>query len=61
MGRGGAVRHPPIVAEKSRIGDWEADTIIGAGHKGIIMSHVDRKSKYTKLTKRLRVARSFGR
>ena len=42
-------QRPAIVAEKSRIGDWEADTIIGAGHKGIIMSHVDRKSKYTKL------------
>jgi len=44
-------QRPTIVAEKSRIGDWEADTIIGAGHKGIIMSHVDRKSKYTKLAK----------
>ena len=44
-------QRPAIVAEKSRIGDWEADTIIGAGHKGIIMSHVDRKSKYTKLAK----------
>ena len=44
-------QRPAIVAEKSRIGDWEADTIIGAGHKGIIMSHVDRKSKYAKLAK----------
>ena len=44
-------QRPAIVAEKSRIGDWEADTIIRAGHKGIIMSHVDRKSKYTKLAK----------
>ncbi len=44
-------QRPAIVAEKSRIGDWEADTIIGANHKGVIMSHVDRKSKYTKLAK----------
>ena len=27
-------QRPAIVAEKSRIGDWEADTIIGAGHQG---------------------------
>src|SRR5271170_6546202 len=44
-------QRPAIVAEKSRIGDWEADTIIGAGHQGAIMSHVERKSKYTKLAK----------
>ena len=25
-------QRPPIVAAKSRIGDWEADTIIGANH-----------------------------
>jgi transposase, IS30 family len=42
-------RRPAIVATKSRIGDWEADTIIGARHQGAILSHVERKSKYTKL------------
>ena len=41
----------PIVAAKSRIGDWEADTIIGANHKGVVMSRVERTSKYTKLAK----------
>src|ERR1700720_3542603 len=44
-------QRPSIVAEKSRIGDWEADTIIGANHRGAVMSHVKRKSKYTKLAK----------
>ena len=44
-------QRPPIVAAKSRIGDWEADTIIGANHKGVVMSHVERTSKYTKLAK----------
>ena len=44
-------QRPPIVAAKSRIGDWEADTIIGADHKGVVMSHVERTSKYTKLAK----------
>ena len=37
-------QRPPIVAAKSRIGDWEADTIIGANHKGVVMSHVERTS-----------------
>lgn len=40
---------PKIVEEKSRIGDIEGDTIIGAQQKGAILSYVDRKSKYTKL------------
>jgi len=38
---------PPIVEKKQRFGDWEADTIIGAQHKGAIVSLVDRKSKFT--------------
>ena len=40
---------PMIVEQKSRIGDLEGDTIIGAKHKGAILSHVDRHSKFTKL------------
>ena len=44
-------QRPSIVAAKSRIGDWEADTIIGANHRGAVMSHVERTSKYTKLAK----------
>lgn len=35
----------PIVETKSRIGDWEADTVIGAGHQGAIVTIVERKSK----------------
>jgi IS30 family transposase len=42
---------PAVVEEKSRIGDWEGDTIIGAEHQGAIVSHVDRCSKYTLLAK----------
>jgi IS30 family transposase len=41
---------PAIVEKKQRIGDWEADTIIGARHQGCIISLVDRASKYTKLS-----------
>lgn len=42
---------PPIVKEKTRLGDWELDTIIGAGQSGAIVSMVDRASKLTKLKK----------
>jgi IS30 family transposase len=42
---------PAIVEERSRIGDWEADTIVGAAHKGVILSLVERVSKYTLLHK----------
>lgn len=40
---------PTIVEEKTRIGDFEIDTIVGKNHKGAIVSLVDRTSKYTKL------------
>ncbi len=36
---------PPIVDRRQRVGDWEADTIIGQNHKGAILSLVERKSK----------------
>ena len=42
-------KRPEVVARKSRFGDWEVDTIIGARHKGGILSAVERKSKLTRL------------
>ena len=36
---------PEIVEKKSRLGDWELDTIIGKGHQGAIVSIVDRASE----------------
>lgn len=44
-------QRPSIVEKKTRLGDWELDTIIGAGHKGVIVSMVERTSKLTKLAK----------
>lgn len=44
-------QRPSIVEEKTRLGDWELDTIIGAGYKGVIVSMVERASKLTKLVK----------
>jgi IS30 family transposase len=42
---------PPIVAEKSRIGDLEVDTIIGNGNHQAIVTIVDRKSKLLRMKK----------
>jgi IS30 family transposase len=42
---------PEIVIKKSRIGDWEIDTIIGSNKKEAVVSIVERKSKKTILRK----------
>ncbi len=45
---------PEIVEQRERIGDWEADTIIGAGKQGAIVTLVDRKTRLTLLKKVMR-------
>ena len=40
-------KRPSVVDSRQRIGDWEGDTIIGKGHKGALVTLVDRKSLYT--------------
>ncbi len=40
---------PASVEARLRIGDWEGDTIVGKGHQGVLVSLVDRKSRYTLL------------
>jgi len=42
---------PAIVETRTRIGDWEIDTIVGARHKQAIVSIVDRKTRFTLLHK----------
>lgn len=42
---------PAIVAAKSRLGDWEGDTIVGARHHGGLLTHVERKSLFTTISK----------
>ena len=37
-------QRPAIVDDRSRLGDWEADTIIGKAHKQVIVSLTERKS-----------------
>lgn len=48
-GRIGIEARPAIVERKERVGDLELDTIIGAQHRGAIVSIVDRKTKLTLL------------
>jgi IS30 family transposase len=38
---------PAIVDSKRRFGDWEGDTVIGKGHRGALVTLVERKSLYT--------------
>lgn len=42
---------PPVVEERSRIGDWEGDTIIGSDKVTRLVSNVERKSGYGLLYK----------
>lgn len=40
---------PQAVEDRSRLGDWEADTIIGKGKQGAIVTLVDRKSRFLRM------------
>jgi len=42
---------PAVVDKRSRIGDWELDTIIGKNHKQAIVSLTERKTRYTLIQK----------
>ena len=45
---------PAIVHSKARLGDWEGDTIVGAQHNGALLTHVERKSLFTTISKLVR-------
>lgn len=42
---------PGIVAERSRLGDWEIDTIVGARRSGVLLSLTERQSRDILLAK----------
>jgi len=48
-GRIGIEHRPQAVTDKTRLGDWDLASIIGAKHVGAITSMVERKSKLTRL------------
>jgi transposase, IS30 family len=37
---------PDIVAQKTRFGDWELDTVIGANHQGVLVTITERTTNY---------------
>ena len=43
----GIEQRPAVVDKRSRIGDWEGDTIVGQDHQGVLVTLVERKSRYT--------------
>lgn len=47
IGRISIEDRPAIVDQKTRLGDWEADTVIGKGHKGVLVTLAERVSKKT--------------
>ena len=47
IGRISIDERPEWVDFKTRIGDWEADTIIGKGHKGVLVTLAERFSRKT--------------
>ena len=42
---------PQVVDDKSRIGDWEIDLVIGKGHNGALVTIVERKTSFTVSTR----------
>jgi IS30 family transposase len=48
---------PDIVDEKSRIGDWEIDTVIGRNHSGALVTIVERATMFT-VSKRVKSKRA---
>ena len=51
IGRRPISARPAHVESRRRIGHWEGDTVIGAGHQHAIVSLVERKSGYAVLAK----------
>jgi len=50
-GRVGIEHRPRIANNRRRFGDWESDTVEGAKGTGLVVTHVERKSRYTRLGK----------
>ncbi|WP_447971927.1 IS30 family transposase [Nitrospira sp. M1] len=47
LNRVSITERPQEVEEKTRLGDWECDTVIGADRKSVLVTVVDRASLYT--------------
>ena len=49
--RVGIEERPAIVDTNTEIGHWEGDTVIGADHDGVLLTLVERVTKYTVMVK----------
>ncbi|TDB67370.1 IS30 family transposase [Arundinibacter roseus] len=49
--RSGGPDQPAVVEQNTEIGHWEGDTIIGANHEGVLLTLVERVTKYTIVSK----------
>jgi IS30 family transposase len=45
--RVGIEARPALVEQRERLGDWEVDTLVGKGRWGVLLSLVERKSRFT--------------
>jgi len=54
VGRTSLDERPAVVDRRLRLGDWEADTIVGKPGKSVIVSLVERRSRLTRLAKAAR-------
>jgi IS30 family transposase len=52
---------PQVVESRTRIGDWEADTMIGKRHQQVLVTLVERKSRYTLIRKVKRKTKTMVR
>lgn len=46
-GRIGIEHRPAMVEQRLRLGDWEGDTVIGKGRQGVLVTLVERLSRFT--------------
>ena len=44
-------QRPPIVETNTEVGHWEADTVIGKGHDGALLTLAERRTKYVLIVK----------
>ena len=58
-GRVSIDQRPKAVEARSRVGDWEGDTMVGKGHRGAVATSVDRASRYL-IARRLTQATADG-
>jgi transposase, IS30 family len=44
-------QRPPLVEQRSRVGDWEVDTMSGRGRRGGLLTLTERRSRFTLLAR----------